>query len=162
MANTAKAQATSKPQAGEMSALDLLKSDHEKVTELFAEFEQTHTASKKKKLAAEICTALSTHAQVEEEMFYPDVKKALKDKELVPEALVEHGAMKDLVAQIESDEEGGEMYDAKVKVLCEYVKHHVKEEENEIFPKIKQSSLDLEELGGRMAERLESLRSAKH
>ena len=95
-------------------------------------------------------------------MFYPDVKAALKDKELVPEAAIEHGTIKNLIAQIEGDEPGSEMYDARIKVLSEYVKHHVKEEESEMFPKIKQSSLDLAELGARMAERQENLRAARH
>jgi hemerythrin superfamily protein len=162
MATTAKTSSTTKTHAKEENAVSLLKADHAKVTELFSEFEKTHTASKKKQLAGEICTALTVHAQVEEEMFYPEVKAALKDKELVPEAAVEHAVIKELVAQIEGDEEGGEMYDARVKVLSEYVKHHVKEEEGEIFPKLKQSPLDLVELGARMAERFESLRAAKH
>ena len=71
----------------------------------------------------------------------------------MPEATVEHASLKDLIAQIEAVEPGGEMYDAKVKVLAEYVKHHVKEEQNEMFPKVKASSLDLLELGSRMAAR---------
>lgn len=162
MRATAKSHSVSKSHAKAESAIEVLKADHEKVTELFSEFEQTHTASKKKKLAAEICNALTVHAQVEEEMFYPEVRTALKDKELVPEATVEHSVIKSLIAQIEGDEPGGETYDAKVKVLSEYVKHHVKEEEGEIFPKVKQSSLDLAELGIRMTERFEDLRAAKH
>lgn len=162
MRSTHKTQDVTKARAEEKSALDLLKSDHEKVAELFSEYEQTHTESKKKKLAAEICNALTVHAQVEEEIFYPEIKAALNDKELVPEATVEHAVMKDLIAQIESDEQGGEMYDARIKVLSEYVKHHIKEEQSEIFRKVKQSSLNLDELGARMAERFDSLRAAKH
>jgi len=162
MGTTAKTPSASKSHAKEKSAIDLLKADHKKVTELFSEYEQTHAMGKKKELAAEICSALTVHAQVEEEMFYPDVKAALKDKELVPEAAVEHGVIKNLVAQIESGEQDEEMYDAKVKVLSEYVRHHVKEEESEMFPKIKQSSLDLVELGARMAEGFENLRVARH
>ncbi|MDZ4290370.1 MAG: hemerythrin domain-containing protein, partial [Hydrogenophaga sp.] len=108
-------------------------------------------------LVAEICTALSVHAQIEEEIFYPAVKAALKDKLLVPEATVEHTSVKDLIAQIEGLEPDGEMYDAKVKVLSEYVKHHVKEEQNEMFPKVKSSSLDTVELGAQMAARKEEL-----
>lgn len=162
MRTTPKTHATSKSQSHEKSAIDLLKADHKNVEEMFSVYEETQGESKKKKLAAEICNALAVHAQVEEELFYPEVKAALKDKELVPEATVEHGVIKDLVAQIEGDEEGGEMFDARVKVLSEYVKHHVKEEESEIFPKLKQSSLDLVELGTRMAESFEHLRAAKH
>ena len=113
--------------------------------------------AKKKALVADICTELSVHAQIEEEIFYPAIKAALKDKLLVPEATVEHGGVKDLIAQLEGVEPDGEMYDAKVKVLSEYVKHHVKEEQNEMFPKVKASSLDLVELGARMAARRDDL-----
>lgn len=162
MGTPAKTVSESKRHAKESNAIDLLKADHKQVTELFSQFEEEHSESKKRKIAAEICTALTVHAQVEEEMFYPDVKAALKDTELVPEAAVEHGVIKELVSQIESGQDQGEMFEAKVKVLSEYVKHHVKEEEKELFPKVKQSHLDLVELGSRMAQRLESLRAAKH
>jgi len=140
-------------------AIALLKADHEAVSEMFAEYEKTRSASKKKALVAEICTALSVHAQIEEEIFYPAVKTALKDKLLVPEATVEHGSVKDLIAQLEGAEPDGEMYDAKVNVLSEYVQHHVKEEQNEMFPKVKSSSLDMVALGERMAARKEELLS---
>lgn len=131
-------------------AIALLKADHEAVSELFAEYEKTRSVPNKKALVAQICEALTVHAQIEEEVFYPAVKAALKDKLLVPEATIEHASVKDLIAQLEDVEPDGEMYDAKVKVLSEYVKHHVKEEQNEMFPKAKASSLDLVELGARM------------
>lgn len=134
-------------------AIALLKADHESVSQLFAEYEKTRSIPKKKALVAEICTALSVHAQIEEEIFYPAVKAALKDKLLVPEATVEHTGVKDLIAQLEGVEPDGEMYEAKVKVLSEYVKHHVKEEQTKMFPKAKASSLDMVELGARMASR---------
>jgi hemerythrin-like domain-containing protein len=138
-------------------AIALLKADHEAVSQLFADYEKVRSALHKKALVAEICTALSVHAQIEEEIFYPAVKAALKDKLLVPEATVEHDGVKDLIAQLEDVEPDGEMYDAKVKVLSEYVKHHVKEEQNEMFPKAKASSLDMVELGVRMAARKDDL-----
>jgi len=134
-----------------------LKADHAAVSLLFADFEKTRSTAKKKKLVAEICTALTVHAQVEEEIFYPAVKAALKDKVLVPEATIEHAGVKDLITQLEGAEPDGEMYDAKVKVLSEYVKHHVKEEQNEMFPKAKASSLDLVELGAELAARKDAL-----
>jgi hemerythrin-like domain-containing protein len=93
------------------------------------------------------------HAQVEEEIFYPAIKQALKDKELVPEATVEHATLKDLVAQVEGVEPDGEMFDARIKVLSEYVKHHVKEEQEEMFPKAKATRLDMVELGAQLSER---------
>jgi hemerythrin superfamily protein len=138
-------------------AIALLKADHEAVSQLFAEYEKTRSVPNKKALVAEICTALSVHAQIEEEIFYPAVKTALKDKLLVPEATVEHASVKELIAQLEGIEPDREMYDAKVKVLSEYVKHHVKEEQNEMFTKAKASSVDLVELGARMAARKDDL-----
>lgn len=138
-------------------AIAMLKADHAAVSAMFAEYEKTRSIPKKKALVAEICTALSVHAQIEEEIFYPAVKAALKDKLLVPEATVEHTSVKDLIAQIEGLEPDGEMYDAKVKVLSEYVKHHVKEEQNEMFPKAKSSSLDMDDLGAQMAARKDEL-----
>ena len=138
-------------------AIALLKADHEAVSQLFSEYEKTRSIPKKKALVAEICTALSVHAQIEEEIFYPAVKAALKDKLLVPEATVEHAGVKDLIAQLQGEQPGGEMYDAKVKVLSEYVKHHVKEEQAEMFPKAKASSLDMIDLGARMAAREDEL-----
>ena len=150
-----------KAPAAAKDAIALLKADHESVSHLFAEYEKTRSVANKKALVAEICTALSVHAQIEEEMFYPAVKTALKDKLLVPEATVEHAGVKDLIAQLEGVEPDGEMYDAKVKVLSEYVKHHVKEEQTEMFPKAKASSLDMVELGDRMASRKDELLAQK-
>ena len=142
-------------------AIALLKADHEAVSHLFDEFEKARSVANKKSLVAEICSSLSVHAQVEEEIFYPAVKAALKDKLLVPEATVEHAGVKRLIAQLEGAEPDGEMYDAKVKVLSKYVKHHVKEEQNEMFPKAKTVSLDMVELGARMAARKDELLAQK-
>ena len=154
---TPKAPTTPKSPALAMDAIALLKADHEAVSLLFAEFEKTRSVTNKKALVAEICTALSVHARIEEEIFYPAFKAALNDKQLVPEATVEHAGVKGLVAQLEGVEPDGELFDAKVKVLSEYVKHHVKEEQNEMFVKAKASSLDLVELGARMAARKHDL-----
>jgi hemerythrin superfamily protein len=140
-----------------LEAIALLRADHKAVDALFADYEKARAPSKKKALVSKICTELSVHAQVEEEIFYPAVKKALKDKELVPEAIVEQATMKDLIAQIEGKEPDGEMFDAKVKVLSEYVKHHVKEEHTEMFPKAKGTKLDMLALGAQMAERKKAL-----
>ena len=138
-------------------AIALLKADHKEVNALFAQYESARSVTKKKALVEQICTELTVHAQIEEEIFYPQVKVALKDKELIPEATVEHGTMKDLIAQLEDGEPGDEMYDAKVKVLSEYVKHHVKEEQNEIFPKVKETKLDLHAMGEELMQRKEEL-----
>ena len=135
----------------------MLRADHQLVSKLFEEYEGTNSTAKKTQIVSRICTELSVHAQLEEEIFYPAVKAALNDKELVPEATVEHATLKDLIAQVEGIEPDGEMFDAKVKVLSEYVKHHVKEEQNEMFPKAKASKLDLVELGAQMAQRKEEI-----
>lgn len=157
---TTKTPATPKPAAAQ-DAIALLKADHGTVSGLFEEYEKADSSKKRKALVAEICTELSVHAQIEEEIFYPAVKAALKDKLLVPEATVEHASLKDLIAQIEGVEPDGELYAAKVKVLSEYVKHHVKEEQNEMFPKAKATSLDLAELGVQMAARKTELLAAR-
>ena len=145
------------PKAKSKEATAMLRADHQLVSKLFDEYEATRSSSKKMQLVARICTELTVHAQIEEEIFYPAVKQALNDDELVPEATVEHATLKDLIAQIEGIEPDGEMFDAKVKVLSEYVKHHVKEEQNEMFPKAKDSDLDLVELGAQMAARKEEI-----
>lgn len=151
-----KAPRATTPKAKDATAL--LRADHKEVSDLFDEFEKTKSASKKKAIVAKVCKALTVHAQIEEEIFYPAFKAAVKDKELIPEATVEHQTLKDLIAQIEGVEPGGEIYDAKVKVLSEYVKHHVKEEQNEIFPKAKSATkLDLVQLGAQLLQRKEEL-----
>lgn len=155
MATARKTSTETKAKPQEATAL--LRADHKMVEDLFAQFEAARTLTKKKALAAQICQELTIHAQIEEEIFYPQVKAALKDKELIPEATVEHASLKELIAQIEANEDDGEMFEAKVKVLSEYVKHHVKEEQNEIFPKVKASKLDLVALGEELAQRKEEL-----
>jgi hemerythrin superfamily protein len=151
------ASTTTKAKSAPQDAIALLKADHEAVSQLFAEYEKTRSVPNKQALVAELCTALTVHMQIEEEIFYPAVKAALKDKLLVPEATVEHAGVMDLIAQLQGIEHDGEMYDARVKVLSEYVKHHVKEEHTEMFPKAKASSIDMIELGERMAARKDEL-----
>lgn len=159
MPNLAKKIIPLNPAGKAQEATRLLKADHKYVNELFEQFESARAATKKQALALEICQELTIHAQIEEEIFYPAVQTALKDKTLVPEAKVEHDTLKFLIAQIQEAEPGSEMFDAKVKVLSEYVKHHVKEEQNEIFPKVKESKLDLVELGSQLAARKEELQA---
>jgi hypothetical protein len=161
MTTVTKTSATAKTSAAAKDAIALLKADHVAVSALFADYEKTRSDAKKKAFVAEICSALTVHTQIEEEIFYPAFKAALKDKELVPEATIEHGGIKDLIAQLEGVEPDGEMYDAKAKVLSEYVEHHVKEEHTEMFPKAKGTSLDLVELGARMAARKVDLLAAR-
>ena len=138
-------------------ATALLKADHQKVSELFEQYEKARSNSKKKDLVTQICNELTVHAQIEEEIFYPAVKKASKDTELVPEALVEHATLKDLIDQVKDVEPDGEIFEARITVLSEYVKHHVKEEESEIFAKAKASKLDMIKLGEELASRKDEL-----
>ncbi|MFM1640299.1 hemerythrin domain-containing protein [Aeromonas salmonicida] len=160
MTTVTNTSATSKTPATK-DAIALLRADHKEVSDLFADYEKTRSNAKKKALVAKICSELSVHTQIEEEIFYPAIKTALKDKLLVPEATIEHGGIKDLIAQLEGAEPDGEMYDAKVKVLSEYVEHHVKEEQTGMFQKAETTSLDLVELGARMAARKADLLAAR-
>ena len=148
---------SSRSTGGGTDAIALLRADHKRVSELYEQYESTRSTAKKKALVATICQELSVHAQVEEEIFYPAVKAALKDKELVPEAQVEHATLKELIAQVKDKEPDGEMFDAKIKVMSEYTRHHVKEEQNEMFPKARATRLDMKELGARIAARKEEL-----
>lgn len=134
-------------------AIALLREDHKKVAALFEQYEKARSVNVKRRLVETICQELTVHTAIEEEIFYPAFKAALKDKELVPEAKVEHASVKDLIAQVQGKEPDGEDFDAKVKVMGEFVKHHVKEEQNEMFPKARKAALDLVELGRQMAER---------
>lgn len=138
-------------------ALALLKADHRLVSGLFADFEKTRSANKQKQIVERICTELVVHATVEEEIFYPAVKLALKDKELVPEATVEHTSVKELIARVRGVEPDGEIYSARINVMGEFIKHHVKEEEREMFARVKKTKLDLKALGAQMAARKEEL-----
>jgi hemerythrin superfamily protein len=156
-ASTRKSTRAKAAPASSTNAIKILRADHKLVNELFEQFEGTRSSAKKMKLVQQICTELTIHAMVEEEIFYPAVKKALKDDELVPEAVVEHDTLKGLIAQVEGVEPHGEMYDAKVKVMSEYVKHHVKEEQNEMFPKAQKTRLDMDELGSLILQRKEEL-----
>jgi hypothetical protein len=140
-------------------AIALLRADHKLVSGLYEQYETTRSTAKKKALVAKICLELSIHAQVEEEIFYPAVKAALKDKEMVPEAQVEHATLKELIAQVKDKEPDGEMFDAKIKVMSEYTKHHVKEEQTEMFPKAKKTKLDMNELGARIQARKDELKA---
>ena len=137
-------------------AIALLKQDHRAVEQLVNQFEDAEE-SEQSEIAERICSMLTVHAQIEEEILYPAAKEALAEDEegadLVPEAEVEHASAKDLIAKIEGMTPDDESFKATVKVLGEYVKHHVKEEENELVPALRKTDLDLKEIGSRLAER---------
>jgi hemerythrin superfamily protein len=135
-------------------AIALLKQDHRTVEALFAEFEEADE-SEQSELATRICQMLTVHAQIEEELLYPQAKEAFgeEEEEMVYEAEIEHASAKELIAKIEAGTPEDPEFKPLVKVLSEYVKHHVKEEEKELFPSLKETELDLKELGSELAQR---------
>jgi hemerythrin superfamily protein len=137
-------------------AIEMLEADHRKVEMLFDQYEEMKEDSgeeEKRALAQKICMELKVHTQIEEELFYPWVRENIEESDLVEEAQVEHQSAKDLIAQLEGAGEIDETFDAKVKVLGEYVKHHVQEEENEMFPEVQSMQEELDELGQEMTAR---------
>ena len=161
----AKSTSAKKPAPGKApkDAVALLKADHRQVEEWFEEFESSNRSATKKKLADQICEALTVHTEIEEEIFYPAFIEATQDEELHHEAIVEHDGAKKLIAEIEESDPDDEYYDAKVKVLSEMIKHHVKEEEQPegMFAEAKNSDMDLVALGEQMAERKLELMTAR-
>ena len=147
----------------ETDAIALLTADHRTVKGLFRQFKeltkQNDVDEEKAELVANICNELTVHATVEEELFYPAVREAIDDDDLMDEADIEHASAKDLIAQLEELEPGDDHYDARVTVLGEYVEHHVKEEEGEMFVKARKADMDMAELGERIIDRKEALKA---
>ena len=152
-----KAKTTRKAAPGKLDAIALLEKQHREVEGWFAQFEKTESDAKKLDLFAKINLALKAHTQVEEELFYPEARRAINDEDLLDEAVVEHQAAKQLMAEIETMRPGDDLYDAKVKVLSEEIEHHVGEEEEELFPKCRKSDMDLVALGEQMKARFDEL-----
>ena len=143
-------------------ALQLLMAEHREVKAMFQEYQKLVDAGgrgdQRMLLASQICVALAVHTQVEEEILYPAAREVLtRDEDMVDEAYVEHAGAKSLIAQIKTMTSDQPLYDAKVKVLGEYIDHHVKEEETEFFPKLRKTSLDLDAMGDQMATRKKQL-----
>lgn len=163
MVTRSPASTDSKSRNNETDAIALLKADHKTVEGLFKQFEelgkQDDVDEQKAELVEQICIELTIHAQVEEELFYPAVRDAIDDDDLMDEADIEHASVKDLVAQLEDLEPGDDHYDARVTVLGEYVRHHVSEEEEEMFVKAQKADVDTGELGEQIAERKEELKA---
>lgn len=152
----------------EADACTLLDTDHKAVKKLFKEYDEiAHSrargvAQRKLELARTICHELTVHATIEEEIFYPALRAALKDTEPLAEAEVEHAGAKELIAQIEAMGEADEMFDAKVKVLGEYIDHHVKEERTQLFPKARSArQLDLVAMKEELQARKDALMGAE-
>ncbi len=142
-----------------MDAIALLKADHRAVEELFEQYEGATGKPQKAKLAQQICLELSVHTTIEEEILYPACQGEVEE-DLVDEAYVEHDGAKMLIAELLAGSPDEHFYDAKVKVLSEMIKHHVKEEEQRdgLFAQVKKADIDLDEMGQRMAERKEELK----
>jgi hypothetical protein len=150
------------PSKDTADAVAMLKADHRKVEDLFARFEKAKDSASKAKLAKEICTELTVHATIEEEIFYPACKEAVED-DLEHEAYVEHDGAKVLIAEITASSPDDEFFDAKVTVLSEMIKHHVKEEEKPgegFFAQARKGDVDMEALGGRLEARKGQLLAA--
>ncbi len=158
---SAKKPSTKRATTRHTHAITLLEADHKQVKKLFKAYDKLaqSDASDDEKLAVaqDICNALTVHATIEEELLYPAARRALDEEDLLDEAAVEHASAKDLIAQIEAMEPSDPLYDAKVKVLGEYIDHHVKEEEGEMFPKLRKADLDLDELGDSLRQRKDAL-----
>ncbi len=157
---------TASQTAKKQDAITLLTADHKAVTALFKQFEEAKESEDDETCAAlvqQICSELTVHATVEEEVFYPAVQAAIDDDDLMDEAEVEHAGAKDLIAQLEEMEPGDPLYAAKVTVLSEYIKHHVGEEEGDMFKKArkaeKEDGLDLAALGVAIQERKQALQA---
>jgi hemerythrin superfamily protein len=164
---TAKPAAKTKaPSAGTKlpDALKKLKTDHDAVRKLFQTYDKKKddmSAADKRAMVGTICMELTVHARIEEEIFYPALRKVAPDglDELLNEALVEHASAKDLIAQLESASPKEELYDAWVNVLGEQIEHHAGEEEKEMFPEARKTDVDLEALGERLAARADELKA---
>jgi hemerythrin superfamily protein len=157
-ATTSRSKTTSKKTAaGQKDAIQLLKADHREVEKLFGQFDKAKGDERRMRLCHKICMEFLVHAQIEEEIFYPACRDAMKEDDLVNEAVVEHQAAKDLISEIKGMDPADEMFAARMQVLEEQIEHHVKEEESELFPKAKKTDLDMKALGERLAARKKEL-----
>ena len=148
--------ATRRRSTKQPDAIEMLIADHKRVDKLFKAFEKVdhQDADATREIVELACAELKVHTSLEEEIFYPAVREELNDEEeLMNEAEIEHGSAKELIARLEGLPAGDAYYAATFTVLAEYVKHHVEEEQNEMFPKVKKSGLDLDALAATMRER---------
>lgn len=139
-----------KETATKQTALTLLKADHAEVKGLFKEFEKLKRAGNsegQEEIVHAACKALAIHAQIEEEIFYPALRRAGVADDPLDEADVEHSHIKELVAELKDADSSAKFFDARVKVLAEYVEHHVKEEESTLFSAATKADVDLVSLG---------------
>jgi hemerythrin-like domain-containing protein len=146
--------------AAEQDAVTLLMEEHKKVRSMFEQFKtlkEEGDSEKIKALVDECCTALKIHTSIEEEIFYPAMREALNDQDMMDEAVVEHASAKQFIAQLSRMHPDDDLYDAMFTVLGEYINHHIEEEEKEMFKKAKKSKADLHMLADAMIQRREQL-----
>lgn len=144
------------------NVIEVLHADHQTVSDLFFQFSQAKEDSEKEALVATIISELAAHAKVEEEIVYPAIREADEENEdIMDEADTEHHVVKFLMSELSTMKAGDDFYDSKVTVLCELVKHHVAEEEKEIFEKLEKSGADLEELAAAVVARKEEIISGR-
>lgn len=139
------------------NAIRLLTEDHAKVQKIFDKFERTRDEARKADMVDTALHELKVHTEIEEEIFYPAVRQAIADDELLDEALVEHDSAKHLIGELEGMRPGDELFDARFTVLGEYVKHHIREEQRQIFPLAKRAKMDLDQLGEQLLQRKREL-----
>ena len=151
------ARKTARAAAKPADAIKLLKDDHKEVKGYFKQYEDLEDEAEKQALADKICLALTVHAQIEEEIYYPAARAEIDDDDLLDEAEVEHASAKQLIAEIQAMAASDRLFDAKITVLGEYINHHVQEEEGDMFPESRDSNLDLAALGVQLAARKEEL-----
>jgi hemerythrin superfamily protein len=160
-ATTTKRTRSASSSSGPMDAIKALTADHREVKALFQEYQRRvdHDADEQEKqqIAEQICGMLTVHAQIEEEIFYPAAAEEIKEPDLVDEASVEHSLAKELIAQLRESNPADGLFDAKVKVLGEYIEHHVKEEESKLFPQVRRAKMDLVALGEQLEQRKSEL-----
>jgi len=146
-----------------VDVLTLLREDHRHLEDLFDDYRDAAEGgldpSGRAELARRACQLLATHAQLEEELFYPLLRDALGDALLLDEAEVQHATLKELLAQLSSSSPAEAFYDARMNVLGQYLQHHIRHEEDELFPFVESSELDLDEIGARMAGRRREIES---
>jgi hemerythrin superfamily protein len=153
--------ASARKKSSSEDAISVLKADHRQVEEWFAQFDAVRSPSKKQQLASKICDALTVHTTIEEEIFYPAFLRATQDKDTHHEAVVEHAGAKKLIAEIQGMSSQDDYFDAKVTVLAEMIKHHVKEEEKPggMFAEARKSEMDLSALAVQLLARKRELHS---
>jgi len=150
-----------KTRSKDTEAIEMLKEDHAKVKKAFKEFEKMDRSDTEtcRQLVQTVCEDLKVHTTLEEEIFYPALREAMEDEDILNEAAVEHETAKMLIDQLENMEPDDPNYYATFTVLGEYVMHHVKEEEGEMFPEAKKTDIDFESLAQRMQDRKAELMS---